>query len=85
MNIEHDRTYWRAQTARRLVDEAKHYPTVELCIALGERLDDMASIAEEADDWKQRFELAAAANASLRAELAAVELELDHVLGGLDQ
>lgn len=81
MNIEHDRTYWRAQTARRLVDEAKHYPTVELCIALGERLDDMASIGEEADDWRERYELAAAANAGLRAEIIALEAELGYRQG----
>lgn len=34
-----DRTYWRAQDSIRLIDEARHSGH-ELCIAIGERLED---------------------------------------------
>ena len=38
-----DRTYWRAQETSRLIDDAR-YSGHELCIALGERLEDAEEI-----------------------------------------
>ena len=49
-----DRSYWRDQDDARLIDEAKHYPSAELCIALGERLDD----THEADRWCEELNAA---------------------------
>lgn len=37
-----DRSYYRMETTRELVEEAKHYPNDELCIVLGERLEELA-------------------------------------------
>lgn len=51
MNTPQDRTYWRSEPVARLIDEAKHYPSAELCIALGERLEDAPDIVN-ADDWR---------------------------------
>ena len=34
-----DRSYYRAEPTANLIDEAKYHPNVELCIALGERLE----------------------------------------------
>jgi len=50
--MDQDRTYWRAQDDKRLIDEAKYYPSVELCIALAERLQD--AIAAKAFNDKYR-------------------------------
>ena len=41
-----DRTYWRAQSNVRLIDEAR-YSGHELCIALGERLEDLQADGDE--------------------------------------
>lgn len=35
-----DRTYYRAMSTRALIEESKYYPTIELCVVLGERLED---------------------------------------------
>lgn len=35
-----DRSDYRAMSTQELIEEAKYYPNVELCIALGERLAD---------------------------------------------
>lgn len=35
-----DRSDYRAMSTQELIEEAKYYPSVELCIALAERLDD---------------------------------------------
>lgn len=37
--IGKDRSYYRLQTDAELIEEAKYNPNPELCIALGERLD----------------------------------------------
>lgn len=34
-----DRNHYRAMSSRELIEEAKYNPNVELCIALGEKLD----------------------------------------------
>lgn len=69
--MQQDRTYWRAQDDKRLIDEAKHYPSVELCIALAERLQDADAqgLAEqlEAAEYEIRY---------LKAEITALGLEL---------
>jgi uncharacterized protein YceH (UPF0502 family) len=47
-----DRDYWRSEPTKRLIEEART-KGCELCVALGERLeeaDDEAS--EEADKWE---------------------------------
>lgn len=41
-----DRTYWRAQETARLIDDAR-YSGHELCIALGERLEDEQAARDE--------------------------------------
>lgn len=35
-----DRCYYRALSTSELIEEAKYNPNIELCIALGERLQD---------------------------------------------
>tara|TARA_R110000868_G_scaffold47912_2_gene156426 strand:+ start:1063 stop:1317 length:255 start_codon:yes stop_codon:yes gene_type:complete len=79
-----DRTYWRDQTDARLIDEAKHCPSAELCIALGERLDD----THEADRWceelKERCDSQQAAIIVMRAEIKALEDQVDDMLGATD-
>ena len=79
-----DRTYWRDQTDARLIEEAKHYPSAELCVALGERLDD----THEADRWneelKERCELQQAAIIVMRAEIKALQDQIDDMLGATD-
>ena len=37
--IGKDRSYYRLQTDAELIEEAKYNPNPELCIALGERLE----------------------------------------------
>lgn len=39
-NIASDRSYWRHCSTKRLIEEARHSDH-ELCIALGERLEDL--------------------------------------------
>ena len=34
-----DRSYYRMEPTRDLIEAAKHYPNAELCIVLGERLE----------------------------------------------
>ena len=34
-----DRCYYRAEPTSTLIEEAKYYPSIELCIVLGERLE----------------------------------------------
>jgi len=47
-----DRDYWRSEPTKRLVEEACS-KGCELCIALGERLEEADhEIAEEADKWE---------------------------------
>lgn len=56
-----DRCYYRSVGDSRLVEEAKYNPNQELCIALGERLEDVVAemgerIAEQrdrADDYER--------------------------------
>lgn len=40
--MAHDRDYYRCLDDKRLIEEAKHNPNTELCIALAERLEDTA-------------------------------------------
>ena len=42
-----DRTYYRLASDDELIEDAKHTPNAELCIALGERLEDITAQEEE--------------------------------------
>ena len=76
----HDRTYWRVQDTKRLITEAKDSGH-ELCIALGERLEDMPHKTSELEYYKDRAELWRGANIALRAEIVALEQELRDIQG----
>lgn len=83
--MTHDRTYWRHQTDARLIDEAKHHPSAELCIALGERLDDTYEEDRWNEELKERCELQQAAITVMRAEIKALEDQIDDMLGATDR
>ena len=83
--MTHDRTYWRDQTDARLIDEAKHYPSAELCIALGERLDDTYEEDRWNEELKERCDLQQAAIIVMRAEIKALEDQIDDMLGATDR
>ena len=68
--MTHDRTYWRAQDDKRLIDEAKHNPTAELAIALGERLEALDAVDDELHDAK--------------AEIAELNRRVDYLRKELD-
>ena len=70
--MTHDRTYWRAQDDKRLIDEAKHNPTAELAIALGERLEDSPD-PNELDELHDELKEAQRKIATLEADLEALE------------
>jgi hypothetical protein len=42
-----DRSYYRLASDRDLIEEAIYNPNTELCIALGERLEDITHKEEE--------------------------------------
>lgn len=71
-----DRTYWRACDDKRLIEEARDSGH-ELCIALGERLEDCTAgetdKAETIRKLEHRLIMAQAALESMRAELGAYE------------
>ena len=71
-----DRDYWRSEPTKRLLEEART-KGCELCIALGERLEEADDeIAEEADKSENR----AIDNDRLIAELREQIEELDLIL-----
>ena len=50
-----DRTYYRHEGDKRLIEEAKYNPNRELAIALGERLEDvLAEFDEKVGEQKER-------------------------------
>ena len=52
-----DRSYYRHEDDKRLIEEAKYNPNRELAIALGERLDDvLAKFDEKVGEFKDRQE-----------------------------
>ena len=72
-----DRDYWRSEPTKRLIEEART-KGCELCIALGERLEDADdALVEEADKNENR----AIDNDRLIAELREQIEELDLILG----
>lgn len=72
-----DRDYWRSEPTKRLIEEARSRGC-ELCIALGERLEEADDeIAEEADKNENR----AIDNDRLIVELREQIEELDLMLG----
>lgn len=71
-----DRDYWRSEPTKRLIEEARSRGC-ELCIALGERLEETDDeIAEEADKNENR----AIDNDRLIVELREQIEELDLIL-----
>lgn len=44
-----DRTDYRTFSTKELIEEAKYYPSIELCVVLGERLND----AEREKTWSR--------------------------------
>ena len=82
--MTHDRTYWRDQTDARLIDEAKHYPSAELCVALGERLDDTYAEDRWNEELKERCDTQQATIIGMRAEIKALEDQLDDMMGRAD-
>lgn len=42
-----DRTYYRLASDDELIEEARYTPNTELCIVLGERLEDINTKEEE--------------------------------------
>ena len=50
-----DRSYYRLEDIRDLIEEAKYQPTIELCIVLGERLYDANQKIEKLED-KNHYE-----------------------------
>ena len=52
-----DRSYYRSEDDKRLIEEAKYNPNRELAIALGERLEDvLAKLGEKVGEFKDRQE-----------------------------
>jgi hypothetical protein len=82
--MTYDRTYWRSQDDARLIDEAKHYPSAELCIALGERLNETHETDRWHDELKERCDSQQATIIAMRAEIKALEDQVDDLLGETD-
>lgn len=72
-NPNHDRTYWRREDSRRLIEAARDSGH-ELAIALGERLEDLADTADELHDAKDEIAELTRRVDYLRKELDAYEL-----------
>lgn len=72
-----DRCDYRAMGTQFLIEEAQYNPSVELCIALGERLAmlhfSVKDYDRELQDTRDRLAETVAANVSMRAELCACE------------
>jgi len=68
-----DRCDYRALGTQALIEEARYNPNVELCIALGERLEGLRlSIKQQDQELKEhrdRMALAVGAAVSMRAEI----------------
>jgi phage-related tail protein len=77
--MTNDRTYWRACDDKRLIEEARN-STDELAIALGERLEATADIADEAEELKHRLNLAIGTIRNLQAELAEMQRACDDLM-----
>ncbi len=53
-----DRCDYRRMSTRELVEEAKYYPNIELCIALGERLEHREAMRwTECDECGHEFKV----------------------------
>lgn len=51
-----DRDYWRSEPTKRLVEEARS-KGCELCIALGERLEEADDEIEETKDRRENYDI----------------------------
>ena len=80
--MQQDRSYWRAQNDKRLIDEAKHYPSVELCIALGERLEDADAhgLTKQLDEAQTELRHAKRTIDSLLGTIDDLEAQIDGLL-----
>lgn len=72
-----DRCDYRAMDEKALIQESIYNPNVELCVVLGERLEDCTSHDADRDERIRKLEhrliMAQAALESMRAELGAYE------------
>lgn len=82
--MEQDRTYWRAQDDKRLIDEAKYYPSVELCIALAKRLQDTNSygLAGQLETAREDLYCAKRTIENLTETIAVLEAQIDGLIYG---
>jgi predicted RNase H-like nuclease (RuvC/YqgF family) len=71
-----DRDYWRSEPTKRLVEEARS-KGCELCIALGERLEEADDEIEETKDRREDFDIELDHEIGrLHEDIEALELEL---------
>mgnify|MGYP003333135011 CR=1 FL=1 len=78
--MTNDRTYWRLCDTARLIEEARNSGH-ELCIVLGERLQDKVNLTDDLRKLRDNYELVGAANICMRAEIEALERELKNGRG----
>lgn len=51
-----DRSYYRMEMNRDLIEQAQHNPTIELCIVLAERLQDATRKIEQLEWNKEKHD-----------------------------
>lgn len=68
-----DRCDYRTLGTQALIEEARYNPNIELCVALGERLEALQLSVEQQDqeleEHRNRMALAVGAAVSMRAEI----------------
>ena len=79
-HLNDDRSYWRGQDNRALIEAARYSPTTELCIALAERLERDAYDGETACDLNEQLSMCRATVVVMRAEIEALEAQVDDLL-----
>jgi hypothetical protein len=75
-NPNADRQYWRFSDSRRLIEAARESGH-ELCIALGERLDDWRDVATDNEDLRDTLRQVRLERDSLLRTVAEYEAEAD--------
>jgi len=70
--MTHDRTYWRCAPIVQLLEAARD-SNHELCIALGERLEDEGGNADVLDELENDIRALRRENEALRIEIAELE------------
>lgn len=76
MTYDHDRDYWRCADVRALIEAARTSGD-ELCIALGERLDDLDHAQHQLDDMYEELREAQRKIFTLEADLEALERDFE--------